>query len=200
MIPIHDRMDKALTFQQLQKKVNNRLYNYMADFGLFLFHLMINFPSHHLRRFLFRIGGAKIGKGSSIHASCRVNSLRNIKIRDDSIIGYGIFLDGRAEINIGNHVDIATDVMIYNSEHNINSEDFRAITAAVTIEDYVFVGPRVIILPNVKIGKGAILAAGCVVTKDVPEFAIVGGIPAKVIGEREIKDLHYKLGRARLFQ
>lgn len=200
MFIFHDRMRRALTFQQIQKKAGNRFYNYMADFGLFMLHLLINFPSHHLRRLFFRTGGAKIGKGSSIHANCRVNSLRNLKIGQDSIIGYGTFLDGRAEIDIGNHVDIATDVMIYNCEHNINSEDFSAIEATVTIEDYVFVGPRVIILPGVKVGKGAILAAGCVVTKDVPEFAIVGGIPAKVIGERKIKDLHYRLGRARLFQ
>lgn len=196
----HDRMSRVLTFQQIQKKVSNRFYNYMADLGLFLLHLLINFPSHHLRRFFFRIGGARVGKGSSIHANCRVNSLRKLKIGEDSIIGYGTFLDGRALIDIGNHVDIATDVMIYNCEHDVNSEDFSAIEAAVIIEDYVFVGPRVIILPGVKIGKGAILAAGCVVTKDVPGFAIAGGIPAKVIGERGIKDLHYKLGRARLFQ
>lgn len=196
----HDRMDRVLTTQQIQKKVGNRLYNYMADFGLFILHLLINFPSHHLRRLIFRIGGAKVGKGSSIHASCRVNSLRKLKIGQDSIIGHGAFLDGRAEINIGNHVDIATDVMIYNCEHNVNSQDFSATEAIVEIGDYVFIGPRVIILPGVKVGKGAVLAAGCVVTKDVSEFAIVGGVPAQVIGERKVKDLHYRLGRARLFQ
>ena len=66
--------------------------------------------------------------------------------------------------------------------------------------DYVFIGPRVIILPGVKIGKGAVVAAGAVVTKDVSEFTIVGGVPAKEIGERKNKKPNYKLGRARLFQ
>ena len=101
---------------------------------------------------------------------------------------------------IGNHVDIASGVMIYNSEHEINSEDFHAIIAPVEIEDYVFIGPRAIILPGVKIGEGAVVAAGAVVTKDVPEYMVVGGVPAQVIGERKVKDLHYRLGRARLFQ
>ncbi len=68
------------------------------------------------------------------------------------------------------------------------------------IGDYVFIGPRAIILPGVKIGRGAVVAAGAVVTKDVPEFSIVGGVPAKQIGERKNKNLTYRLGRARLFQ
>src|SRR3990167_2794487 len=96
--------------------------------------------------------------------------------------------------------EIIAQVIIYNSEHDINSEDFEPIYGEVEIEDYVFIGPRATILPGVKIGKGAIVAAGAVVTKDIPEFAIVVGVPAQVIGERKNKNPHYKLGRARLFQ
>lgn len=147
-----------------------------------------------------RLGGAKIGKGSTIHMGVSFFSLRHLTIGEDTILGRNIFLDGRASIHIGSHVDIASDVMIYNSEHDINSEDFHAVTAPVEIGDYVFIGPRAIILPGVKIGKGAVVAAGAVVTKDVPDFVIVGGVPAEVIGERKLKDPHYKLGRARLFQ
>ena len=103
-------------------------------------------------------------------------------------------------MRIGNHVDIATDVMIYNSEHNVESDYFQAEDRPVIIEDYVFIGPRAIILPGVKIGKGAIIAAGAVVTKEVAPYAIVGGVPAKIIGERKNKNLNYKLGRARWFR
>ncbi|MCX7955692.1 MAG: hypothetical protein N2593_01105 [Patescibacteria group bacterium] len=90
--------------------------------------------------------------------------------------------------------------MIYNSEHDINSPDFNAIDNSIFIDDYCFIGPRAIILPGVKIGKGAVVAAGAVVTKDIPPYAIVGGVPAKIIGERKIKNLKYKLGRARWFR
>ncbi len=103
-------------------------------------------------------------------------------------------------MRIGNHVDIASGVLIYNSEHDINDEYFTAIEEPVTIGDYVFIGPRVIIQPGVTIGEGAVVAAGAVVTKDIPDFEIWGGVPAKFIGKRTVTNPHYRLGRARLFQ
>ncbi|OGK20708.1 hypothetical protein A3C23_05970 [Candidatus Roizmanbacteria bacterium RIFCSPHIGHO2_02_FULL_37_13b] len=125
---------------------------------------------------------------------------KNISIGEDSIIGEHAVLDGRDQLIIGNHVALASDVMIYNSEHDINDRDFKPITEKVVIEDYVFIGPRAIIMPGITIGKGSIVAAACVVTKDVPPFAIVAGVPAKIIGERQDKNLSYKLGRARWFR
>ncbi|MDP3733009.1 MAG: acyltransferase [Candidatus Daviesbacteria bacterium] len=195
-----DRMGKELSPSETTGKIGNRFYNYLVDFGLFWLHLACYIPSHHIRRFLLRLAGAKIGKGSSIHMGCRFFSLKKLKIGEDSVIGYGAFLDGREKITIGSHTDIASEVMIYTSEHDINSEDFKAISAPVEIGDYVFIGPRAIILPGVKIGKSAVVGAGAVVTKDVGEFTVVGGVPAQVIGERKLTDPHYKLGRARLFQ
>jgi len=121
-------------------------------------------------------------------------------IGEGTIIGDHVFLDGRDRLVIGNNVDIASDVMIWNAEHDVRSEDFHAVAGDVEVGDYVFIGPRVIVLPGVKIGRGAVIAAGAVVTKDVPEMTIVGGVPAKEIGKREVGELRYRLGRARLFQ
>ncbi len=157
-------------------------------------------PSHHIRRFSYRVFGMKIGSGSTIHMAFSTYNPSGIEIGNDTIIGEWAVLDGRDTLKIGNHVDIATGVMIYNSEHDINDEKFKAITSPVEIEDYVFIGPRAIILPGVRIGKGAIVAAGAVVTKDVGEFKIVGGVPAKEIGERSNRDPQYKLGRAAWFR
>jgi len=197
---LEDKTGKSLSGIEFFRKVMNRLYNYLADLALFKLHLFVNFPSHHLRRFLMRLGGATIGAGTSIHMGCRFFSLKNLKIGQDTIIGDHAFLDGRAPLIIGSHVDIASQVLIYNSEHDLESETFKAREEPVEIGDYVFIGPRVIILPGVKIGKGAVVGAGAVVTHDVADFKIVGGVPAREIGERKNKDLKYKLGRARLFQ
>lgn len=195
-----DRNGRDLSLGQVMGKIVSRIYNYFADFFLFLLNILVNFPSHHVRRFLMRLYGAKIGKGTSVHMGCHFYSLKNVKIGKDSIIGGGAFLDGRDKLTIGDHVSIASEVMIYNSEHDIHAEDFHHILDSVEIGDYCFIGPRALILPGVKIGKGAVVAAGAVVTKDVPDFAIVGGVPAQIIGERKLREPKYILGRARLFQ
>ncbi|MCL4353984.1 acyltransferase [Patescibacteria group bacterium] len=157
-------------------------------------------PSHILRKFFYRICGIRIGKGSAIHMGARFYYPPNIKIGKDSVIGENVILDGRDKLTIGDHVDFATGVMVYNAQHDIDHPDFKAITKPVVINDYVFVGPRATILPGVTVGKGAIIAAGAVVTKDVDEFTVVGGVPAKLLRERKLKDPNYKLGRAALFR
>jgi len=196
----YDRTGKKLTTEEAMIKIKNRIFNIFLEFEVFLLHLVGYIPFHHLRRFFYRLGGIKIGKGSTIHMGARFYDPKNISIGEDSIVGEGVVLDGRDRLIIGNHVDIASEVMIYNSEHNVNDPDFLAKNGPVIIEDYVFIGPRVIILPGVKIGKGAVVGAGAVVTKDLPPFSIAAGVPAKIIGERRIKNFSYKLGRARWFR
>lgn len=177
-----------------------RITTVLLEFEVMLLHFVGHIPSHHLRRLFYRLSGIKIGKGSTIHTGARFYNPGNIEIGNDSIIGEGAVLDGRDTISIGDHVDIASDVMIYNAQHNVQSDDFHAEVSPVVIEDYVFIGPRAIILPGVKIKKGAVVGAGAVVTKNVEEFTIVGGVPAKVISERTNKNPHYKLGRAAWFR
>lgn len=195
-----DKEGKKLNASQVKNKIINRIKNILLEFQVFLLHLVGYLPSHQLRRLYYQAASIKIGKGSAIHMGARFYDPSNIEIGEDTIIGEYAVLDGRDKLKIGNHVALATGVMIFNSQHEINDEYFSPSSAPVIIEDYVFIGPRAIIQPGVKIGRGAIVAAGAVVTKDVPPFAIVGGVPAKTIGERKLKDLHYKLGRARWFR
>lgn len=195
-----DKSGKKISNKEAAGKISNRLYNYVLDLELMVLRWVSHIPSHTFRKLFYRLSGLKIGKGSVIHMWANFFEPAGVSIGQDTIIGDHAFLDGRAPLVIGNHVDIASSVMIYNSEHDLEKADFSARTEAVKIEDYVFIGPRAIILPGVRIGKGAVIAAGAVVTTDVPDFAIVGGVPAKAIGERKNKNPNYRLGRARLFQ
>lgn len=191
-----DKFGNTLSFSEVTQKTGRRIITIAHEFSIFILHIIGYVPSHLVRNTLYSLFGITIGKGSTIHMGARFYKPSNISIGKDTIVGEGVVLDGRDKITIGDHVDIATDVMIYNAEHDIHSDDFGAISEPVRVADYVFIGPRAIILPGVSIGKGAIIGAGAVVTKNVSEFSIVGGVPAKVIGERKNKDPHYILGRA----
>jgi len=195
-----DKNGNNLSGNQVLSKIINRIENCFLDFELMLLRWVGHIPFHCVRKTIYRICGIKIGRGSTIHMWANFFEPKNITIGNDTIIGNNAFLDGRASLKIGNHTDIASEVMIYNSEHNIDSIDFLAKEEKVEIGDYCFIGPRVIILPGVTIGKGAVVGAGAVVTKDVEDFSIVGGVPAQVIGQRTNKNPEYRLGRARLFQ
>ncbi len=181
-------------------KIFRRIKTILLEIIVFKLHCVGKVPSHHFRRFFYRIFGIKIGSGSTIHMGAKFYNPFNIEIGEDSIIGEDAVLDGRDKLTIGNHVDIASEVMIYNAQHDVRDPSFRAICAPVVIQDYVFIGPRAIILPGVTIKKGAVVGAGAVVTKDVEEGSIVGGVPAKKIAERGVKELNYRLGRAAWFR
>lgn len=200
LTPLKDITNQQLTLTELFTKIFNRLLNILLEFKVYILHFVGHIPFHHVRRFFYRLAGIKIGKGSTIHMHARFYDPKNIEIGEDTVIGEFTTLDGRDKLKIGNHVAITSEVMIYNSEHDINEKYFRPIYGQVIIDDYVFVGPRVIILPNTTIGKGAIVGAGAVITKDIPPYAIAAGVPAKIKGERRNKDLSYKLGRARWFR
>jgi acetyltransferase-like isoleucine patch superfamily enzyme len=197
---LKDKDGKNLNANEIGQKIFNRISNIILDFELMTLRWVSHIPCHGIRKIIYVFAGAKMGKGSVIHMWANFFDPSGISIGEDTIIGDHVFLDGRAPLIIGSHVDIASQVLIYNSEHDLDSDTFSARTESVEIGDYVFIGPRTTILPGVKIGKGAVVAAGAVVIKDVPEFTIVGGVPAVKIGDRKNKNPHYKLGRARLFQ
>ncbi len=195
-----DKQGRELSSQEVIRKSANRLFSYILDFELMLLRWVGNIPFHHIRRLFYRLAGMKIGRGTSIHMFANFFNPKNIEIGDDTVVGMKAFLDGRAKLSIGSHTALASEVMIYNSEHDIDANDFHAIEQEVIIGDYVFIGPRATIMPGVHIGDGAIVAAGAVVTKDVPQMSVVGGVPAKEIRKRLIPVLNYKVGRARWFQ
>ncbi len=196
-----DRNGKSLSNKEISNKVINRFSTVLLEFWLLVLKIVGFVPIHSLRKLFYIASGIKMSLTSStIHMGANFFKPSNITIGNDTIIGNNCFLDGRDKLTIGNHVGIASDVMIYNDQHNLHSDSYENSYGPVTIKDYVFIGPRAIILPGVTIGRGSAVGAGAVVTKDIPDNEIWGGIPAKKIGERDNKNLTYKLGRPMLFQ
>jgi len=195
-----DRTGNNLKTQEVSQKIMIRIQTICLEFWLMILRFVGFIPLHFVRKFFYLISGVKMPWDSTIHIGANFFNPSNVSIGHDTIVGDHCFLDGRAPLKIGNHVGIASQVLIYNDEHDINSPDYGNSFGPVEIGDYVFIGPRVIILPNTKIGKGAVVAAGAIVTKDIPDFEIWGGVPAKKISDRKIDNPNYKLGRPMLFQ
>lgn len=112
----------------------------------------------------------------------------NTSIGDRSGIGVGARILG--SIRIGSDVMIGPELLVITRNHRHDDPKIPMIRQGyyaeepVVVEDDVWIGARVILMPGVTVGKGAIIAAGAVVTRDVPSHVVVGGIPARVIKQR----------------
>jgi len=144
------------------------------------------------RGFLCKLIFKKCGKNINIEKNAFFGNGIDLEIGDNSTIGINSYIGGigsGGKLVIGNNVMMARDVIILTRTHNfenvyepINTQGGENFT--VTIGDDVWIGARVIILPGVNIGNGVIIGAGAVVTKDIAQYSIVGGVPAKLIRVR----------------
>lgn len=156
-------------------------------------------PSHVFRLWYYRrIMHFEIGENTQIFMDAWFDAKRSFKIGSKSVINQKCRLDNRGGIEIGDNVSIAAESCILTADHDPANPLFTARTAPVRIEDFASVGTRAMILRGVTIGRGAVVAAGAVVTKDVAPLAIVAGCPAKVIRMRP-DDFQYSTSYPRLF-
>ena len=150
-----------------------------------------NIPSQTIRNWGLRKLGVKMTKNVKFYSGFSVRNPKALKIEDGVSIGPRVLLDARCGLTIHKNAVIAYDAIIWTLNHDYNDVQFCGKGAPVEIGPYAWICSRSIILPGVKIGEGAIVASGAVVTKDVEPYSIVGGVPAKLIGQREIKDYNY---------
>lgn len=163
-------------------------------------HVMTHIPFFKVRHFWYkRILGMEIGHNTSLFMGIYCYFYRpfyrtreKLRIGDNSIINRDCTLDTRGGIEIGCNVSISPEVMLITSEHLKDDPDFGIRDRPIIIEDYSWIGSRATILPGVTVGRGAVVAAGAVVTRDVPPFIVVGGIPARPISKRN-RELNYQL-------
>jgi maltose O-acetyltransferase len=140
-----------------------------------------------IRYWLCRQIFAECGRSVNVEHGAYFGSGRGIQIGDNSGIGVDAFVGSPVEI--GSNVMMGPDVIILTSNHRFRDLKSPMLAQgskvdAVRIEDDVWIGTRAIILPGTTVGRGAIIGAGSVVTRDVAAYSIVGGNPARVIGNR----------------
>jgi len=169
-------------------------YLFLSLFNNFFTHIPFFFVRHFVIRNIY---GLKLGK-SSIHKGCRFFSPWLIEVGNQTILHFDCLLDGRGRLIIGDNVDISFGVRIFTESHDLDSDNYDAKKGTVVIENHVVIGAYSTILPGVRIGKGAVVAAGSVVSKDVPSSSVVGGVPAKFIRKRN-SSLSYQLNFRRPF-
>ena len=132
-------------------------------------------------------------KMSRISSSTKTLSKHKLDIADGVWVGHYCILDASNGLKIGKCVQTGSHISIYTDSSHMSirligdkyleaDERVGYLKGAVTIEDYAFIGDSVVIFPGVTIGKGAIIKAGSVVTRSIPNFAIAGGVPARVAG------------------
>lgn len=154
----------------------------------FFIHKTKMIPSHRIRNFIYKhILKVKMADKAVIYFNTEIRAPYNLEIGEGSIIGDSCLLDSRNGIKIGKNVNLSSEVHIWTEQHNYRNPYFKCYASSdmgVVIEDMVWIGSNTIILPRVKIGRGAVVCAGAVVTKEIQPYAVVAGIPAKVIAIR----------------
>ena len=159
----------------------------------YLMGIILSFPRFSccncLKSCFLKLRGAKIGKRVNFYPHTWINTGENLNIGDDVNFSYGVLVTTGGGVTIGDRVLIGYRSQILSGNHHIPPKPERIHGSGhdmkpVVIENDAWIGGNCIVMPGVTIGEGAIIAGGSVVSKSVAPFSIVGGIPAKLIRER----------------
>jgi maltose O-acetyltransferase len=172
-----------------------RALNYLTN------HIVNHVPSFALRRFWYgRVLGIELGPHSGIHLDCYLwfygaGQIRRdgVRIGANSRINRACTLDVRNGLQIGENVSVSAETLLLSTSDRVDGGRSREDHKPIVIEDHVWIGMRAIVMPGVTIGRGAVVGAGAIVTRDVPELTIVFGNPARPVGTRPDTDAEYVL-------
>ena len=157
-------------------------------------------PSFRLRHRWYRLLGLGIGEGTGISRGCYLWFYGPGQVRRTGVtigartrINRGCWLDARGSLRIGDDVSISPEVVVLTTQHSWRAPGFPLESKPVVIEDHVWIGMRAVVLPGTTLGRGAVVAAGAVVSGHVPPLAVVAGVPARQVAERPVEALAYAL-------
>lgn len=174
-----------------------RLLVQIPKLNKLIYHLILNqlaWPvkkkADKMRAIYWQYQLRSLGANTRISDHVKILHPQNITIGSQTSVNNHIILDGLGDICIGDYVLMGFEMIVLTSLWNFSDPDIPIkqqghSTKPVTIGNDVWLGTRVIVLPGVTIGNGAVVGAGAVVTKDIPPYSIAVGVPAKVIGTRK---------------
>lgn len=159
-----------------------------AVFNLVITHL----PGHWLRLAWLRALGAELGRGVCVFRGTTVIGAQELVLGDRAQVGFRVVLDARGGLTVGEDVLVSSDTQLLTANHNLSSPDFERQVAPIEIADHAWIATRAVVLAGVNVGRGGVVAAGGVATRDVSPRTVVGGVPARPVGERS-GGLDYRL-------
>jgi serine acetyltransferase len=154
---------------------------------LILFQLGIRQIRQSYTHYQLRRRGIQVAPTAVIVGKCEIHG--RVTIGAETVVLASI-LDGRGGLTIGRNV-ILNEATIITAQHDLDSPLFETVYAPVEVGDYAAIFTRALVLPGRRIGRGAVVAAGAVVSRDVPDMAVVAGNPAKIVRQR--KAVHSEL-------
>lgn len=172
-----------------------RALNYLTN------HVVNRVPSFTLRHWWYRrVLGIELGPGAGIHLGCYFwfygpSAIRRngVRIGARARINRDCTLDLREGLVIGDDASISAEVFILSAAGRVGGGRSLEESRPVVVEDHAWIGVRAVIVPGVTVGRGAIVGAGAVVTRDVEPLSIVFGNPARPVGSRSEHELEYAI-------
>ena len=156
-----------------------RMFLYIAEY--------IPVPFGKVRMLLYKLSGLKMGRGVTIEYGVQIGgSFENVELKENVEIAQGVYLHAYDSIVIGKNTAIGPYSKIITNQNprlevNKLNEFYKPFKKPVIIGDNVYIGTGAIILPGVTVHEMSVVAAGAVVTNDVPSFTVVAGVPARVV-------------------
>ena len=174
------------TFSGPSFSLNNRIGRFVWGFVSLIFFRYSPMPLFSWRSFLLRCFGARIGDGVHIYPGVKIWAPWNLELGDECGIGNGAILYSQGKITIGRRAVVSQGAHLVAGTHDYTKAGFPLITAPINIGDYAWVAAEAFIHPGVSIGKGCVIGARSVVTKDMPEWMVCAGFPCIPIKERKM--------------
>lgn len=158
-----------------------------------LYNMLVTYvPFHWVRLTFLRFAGMQISENACIMRGTIVMRPERISLGRGTIVGMRCFLGGESFLRIGNNVNISSFSILLGGKHDINKPTFDDMFAGIIIEDYTWIATAARICAGVRIGRGAVVATGAVVTRDVEPYHVVAGVPAKTINHRNPEACTYE--------